>query len=167
MPGEASNSSIMLDDAHAALIRSRVSMTLASCDAVLAPSIVRGFGCRIADDRRSVTVFVSAGRAVVVLRDVRASGRLAVVFSRPSTHQTLQLKSIDARVVPLEDGDRAIMSAYAAEFREELIAIGHPDPFAAMLQRFLPDDAVAVRFGIVAAFDQTPGPHAGQRLVTP
>lgn len=40
------------------------------------------------------------------------------------------------------------MTAYAAEFREELTAIGHPDPFAAMLQRFLPEAAVSVAFGI-------------------
>jgi len=43
---------------------------------------------------------VSTARAESLLQCLRTSGAIAAVFSRPSTHQTLQLKGVDAAVTP-------------------------------------------------------------------
>jgi hypothetical protein len=48
---------------------------------------------------------VSFDKAGKLLECLRANGAIAAVFSRPSTHQTLQLKGVDAAVGPLAHGD--------------------------------------------------------------
>jgi hypothetical protein len=50
----------------------------------VAPAI----GCRITPDSGEVRLFVSRLQAAPVLAHVRETGRLAAVFSRPSTHRT-------------------------------------------------------------------------------
>jgi hypothetical protein len=111
-----------------------------------------------------VTVFLSVQRAEQLLKDLRAGGAVAVVFTRPTTHQTIQLKGNEAAIVPLVDGDRELMRAYGSGFLEEIRAIGYRDPFASAMMMAVAEEAVGVRFTPTAAFEQTPGPQAGQRL---
>ncbi len=106
----------LLDEARAVFITHRVAMNVASCSAARVPSLVRAHGCRISADRRRVTVFVSVPRAATVLADLRAGGAIAVVFSLPRTHETIQLKGAQASIVPLEGGDRELMKTYAGKF---------------------------------------------------
>jgi hypothetical protein len=154
----------VLDEAHAAFIQHRVSVHVGSCSSERLPSLVRGLGCRVSADRCTVTVFLSVPRSEAVLRDLRAGGRIAVVFSRPSTHETLQLKGPGAAVVPLEHGDRALVRAYGESLAEEIRALGYEDPFVSALAIVAADDAVGIAFRPTAAFVQTPGPSAGQPL---
>lgn len=154
----------LLDEAYAELIQHRVSINVASRNVARVPSLTRAFGCRVSPDRRQVTIFLSVPRSEQLLKDLRATGALAAVFTRPSTHQTVQLKGGDAAIVPLAEGDRALMRAYGAGFVEEIRALGYRDPFASAMMMAVTEEAVAVRFTPTAAFDQTPGPKAGQRL---
>jgi hypothetical protein len=154
----------LLDQTHAAFLGGPVAINVASCDAKRTPSVARGYGCRISGDRRRVTVFLSVPQAEPLLRDLRAGRAIAVVFTRPKTHQTIQLKGNDATIAPLGGGDRAIMSAYAAAFRAELGAIGFKDRFSSAIVSGASGETVAVTFTPNAAFVQTPGPTAGQRL---
>jgi hypothetical protein len=154
----------LLDATFAEFIQQRVSINVASCSAARVPSLARAFGCRVSRNRSQVTVFLSVQRAEPLLKDLRAGSAVAVVFTRPTTHQTIQLKGRDAAIVPLADGDRALMRAYGAGFVEEIRAIGYRDPFASAMMMAVAEEAVGVRFTPAAAFDQTPGPKAGQRL---
>ena len=154
----------LLDEARAAFITHRVSMGVASCSAERAPSLVRAHGCRVSADRRRVTVFVSVPRAAAVLRDLRAGGAIAVVFSLPRTHETIQLKGTQANVVPLEDGDHARIKAYAESFIDEIRHLGYKESIARALISSAEDESVGVMFEPTAAFVQTPGPNAGSRL---
>ncbi|MEW6682038.1 MAG: hypothetical protein AB1451_03815 [Nitrospirota bacterium] len=128
------------------------------------PSVARGYGCRISSDRRRVTVFLSVPQAEPLLRDLRAGRPVAVVFTRPKTHQTIQLKGADVKVAPLGRGDRAIMAAYADAFMAEVGAIGFKERFSRAIVSGASGAAVGVTFTPIAAFVQTPGPGAGQRL---
>ena len=156
---------VLLDETHARFLTHHVSILVGSCSADGVPSVVRAYGCRVAPDRRSLTVFLSVAQSQTVLADLRAGGGVAVVFSRPTTHETLQLKGAQARIVPPEDGDRELMRAYGRSFREEIGVIGFRDPFPAVITAGAEEEAVGIVFTPTAAFVQTPGPTAGQPLV--
>ena len=154
----------LLDEARADFITHHVSILAGSSSAERIPSVARAYGCRVAPDRRSITLFLSLTQSATVLRDLRAGGAVAAVFSRPTTHETLQLKGAGAQIAPLADGDRALMRAYGRSFRDDIGAIGFKDPFGVNIMSGTEDDAVAVTFTPTAAFVQTPGPSAGEPL---
>jgi hypothetical protein len=154
----------VFDEVHAALMQSGVSVHIASRDASNVPSVGRALGCRIAPDRRRVTIFVSATQAPELVADLRGSGMAAAVFSRPSTHETIQIKGDDATVGALADGDLPLIAAYADALVRDLQALGYAEAFGRALTDFDPADLVAVAFTPKAAFRQTPGPNAGAPL---
>lgn len=157
-------SPVLLDEEHAAFIQGGVSVIVASRNADLVADAVRGCGCRVARDRRSVTVLVEPGRAGPVLADIESNGMIAVVFSQPSTHRTIQLKGTDARVVRVAPGDRAVAARHLASWVDDLCSIGYRPEFARALHGETPGAMVAVAFTPTSAFQQTPGPGAGERL---
>lgn len=141
----------------------RVSIIAASCSAELRPHLARALGCRLDDERRCVTLLLPRVGGDDVLADLAHNGRIAVVFSEPSSNRTLQLKGNDARVVPTLPGDAALVAAYCRGFAEEIGQLGFGAEVARTLLQH--DDAlVAVQFTVAEAFDQTPGPAAGRRL---
>ena len=154
----------LLDAAQAAFLVGPVAIGMASHDGDRIPSLSRAFGCRVSPDRREVTVFLSRHHSGPLLRDLADGAPVAAVFSRPLTHETLQLKAEGVRLVELEPGDRAIMLAAGDAFAAELTALGYPEAFCRALMAPSGDDAVAAVFTPMALFEQTPGPKAGARL---
>lgn len=154
----------LLDEALAAFVQRFVSINVATRDPHNVPTLARAVGCRVSPDHRRVTVFLPVRRAAAVLDNVRANQAIAVVFSQPSTHQTIQLKGCDASVGPLLPGDHAVMADYLESFAAELLEIGHAEEFARCVGSDGSDDIAAVTFTPTAAFQQTPGPGAGRQL---
>ncbi len=152
---------LSLQDAE--FVQGGVSVIAAARTGDLAPMVARALGCRVASDRREVTLFLSQTTAAGVLSCLRESGAIAVVFSQPSTHQTLQLKGDDARILPLDPEDLPLIQGYRRRFAEDLGKIGYTPAFADAVVAMMPD-LVGVRFTPSAAFQQTPGPDAGKRL---
>lgn len=163
----AETSPPLLDAARAEFLTHHVSILAGSCSADGVPSVVRAYGCRVSPDRGSVTVFLAVTQSEIVLRDLRAGAAIAVVFSRPSTHRTVQLKGTQVRIAPLDAGDRERMRAYGQSFREEVGAVGFGSSFQQAIMAGTEDAAVAVTFTPSAGFEQTPGPSAGQPLGIP
>lgn len=155
---------VLLDATRADFLTHHVSILVGSCSADCVPSVVRAYGCRVSPDRRAITVFLSVAQSQQVLRDLRAGGGIAVVFSRPRTHETVQFKGTRAQIAPLADGDRETMRAYGRSFGEEVGAVGFAGVFESAIMSGVEDEAVAVSFTPTAAFEQTPGPSAGQPL---
>ena len=154
----------LLDDDHAGFIQGSVSIVAASRDARNVPSSGRISGCLVAPDRRRVTVFLAAGQAPRLLSDIRDCGRIAVVFSRPSTNRSFQLKADDAVVRPLAADEQAVVDRYVEAFGVEISALGHLGEHARALLTATDDDMVAIDFTPSAAFEQTPGPNAGKPI---
>jgi hypothetical protein len=154
----------LLRTARAAFLVGPVAINVASRSATLAPSIARAYGCRVSGDRRQIVVFLSSSRSEAVLRDLAEGTPIAVIFSRPKTHESLQLKGERANVRPLEPGDRERMRRYGEAFAAEICALGYPAELAQALLAGVDEDAVGVGFEPSALFEQTPGPHAGERL---
>lgn len=146
-----------------ALLARRVSIIVGTRDAALRPHVMRAVGARLADDRRRLTVLLPQAGSDDVLADLRANGRIAVVFSEPSSHHTLQVKGDDAVVGACGSGDRALAARTLEGFVGEIATLGFaPEVAHTMLGH--DDDLVAVAFTIAEAFEQTPGPAAGERL---
>jgi hypothetical protein len=164
MPTETES---LFDAEHAAFMQRGISISIASCGPDKMPSVARAAGCRVSADRRSVTILMSCKQACAVLADVRRTGAVAVVFSEPSTHRTVQLKGKGALITAPTDADLQVMANYRDAFEKELVPLGYE---AAMIRTFLAipsADVVALSFAPDAAFSQTPGPGAGQTLKVP
>ena len=154
----------ILTDEVLAFLQRRVLVSVASRNADRVPSVVRSVGFRIHRASQKVTVFVVARQSEHVLADIRATGQVAVVFSEPSTHRTLQVKGESALVGTLEDGDWPAIGGYGEAAVAELAPLGYAEAWTRKLVECTPAQVVAVRFAPGSAFGQTPGPRAGERL---
>ena len=161
--GDTSTTAAALDVELAAFIQSGVSIVVAGRDGELVGDVIRGCGCRVSADRQRVTVLVDPMRSDALLHDITSNGMIAVVFSRPSTHRSIQLKGTDARRVRVTAADRAVIDRSLAAWVAELVSIGYSAEFAAAV-RGHPERPVAIAFTPTAGFQQTPGPDAGTRL---
>lgn len=154
----------ILDSMHAAFLQGGVGIGIAACHRNGMPTNVRGTGCRVSADLRRVTVFVSATQAAPVIACIRDNGKVAVVFSEPSTHRTVQLKGTDAEVRALEDGDLQRVADYRDAFIAQLATLGYDEVRIRTLLAMRSADIVGLRFTPTEAFSQTPGPNAGDPL---
>ena len=150
--------------AQADFIRGPVSVLAASHDAQLTPNLSRAVGCTLDVEANNFVVFLAASRSAALLDDLRANRRIAVVLSRPSTHESLQIKADDAEVMALPMSARTLVDDYHARMIAETGALGLSLAAVQALFSVEPDDIVAVRCTPQAIFEQTPGPNAGNLL---
>ncbi|MFC5768254.1 hypothetical protein [Thauera sinica] len=105
--------------------RGRYMVRIAGCNDCHTPTYAQTGG-RVAADRRGLTILLSAAASAGLIDDVRRNGAIAVVFSLPTDHHTLQFKGSDARVVPLEPSDEALAARYVGAFASGLEPLGYP-----------------------------------------
>ncbi len=153
-----------IDAELAAFIEGGVSILAASRDARCVPNLARALGCRVAPGRRRVTLFLLASKSAPLLADFRANGAIAVVFSQPSSHRTVQLKGTDAGIAAVDEADAVRIARNREAFVRELTSMGYDASLPATLLAGARGDVVAVAFTVSAAFVQTPGPAAGTPL---
>jgi len=156
----------MLDRDNAAFILTGVSISLASCGRERLPSMSRGLGCKLIDGGRQVSIFIRRSQSEELLGNIRSSGRVANVFSLPSSNRTLQLKGDDARISPIAAEDLSIIESHIADFVIEVVPLGMSEAVVRAILAYQPGDLVAVTYSPSAAFSQTPGPKAGEPLAT-
>jgi hypothetical protein len=161
------NAPVLLSPEHIAMVDRGVSVIVASRNAALRPSIMRGVGSAISADGTQVTVFLRRSQSRQLMQDIEAGGGLAVVFSEPPTHRTLQLKARQATLRPASPTDQPQLARYLASMQCELAQVGYGPEFAAAMLSAPLEDVVAVQFTPESAFDQTPGPRAGNPLDVP
>ena len=154
----------LIDAAQAAFLQGGVSISAASCGARPFPSVCRVLGCSIAENRQRLTVMVARSYAQELLEDVAHGGRLAVVFSQPSTNRTIQIKGDHAEAGVPDAQMLEAVRIHCDAFVDEVQRLGFPAPLVRSLL-FCPEgDIVAIGFTPTAAFDQSPGPRAGAPL---
>ena len=153
----------VIDAEHARFLEGAVSIIVASRNAANQPELVRAQGCRVARDRRRVRLFLASAQASLLLDDVRQNGLVAVVFTQPGTHRSLQLKGEAARVVRLRPDEVARMGAYRDAMVQQLAKGGVSEALTRALLTPM-GDTVAIEFVPTHAYVQTPGPGAGRPL---
>ncbi|WP_026076198.1 hypothetical protein [Noviherbaspirillum massiliense] len=156
----------LIDADHAAFLQGGVSISVAATRHGPIPSQTRAFGCTVSSDRMQVTLFVGMDHAADLIADIRNRGPIAAVFSQPSTHRTIQLKAQRADVRQLSEAELRLVDAYRDAFVKETVAIGHAEAMVRAMLACAADELVAIDFMPTAAFSQTPGPRAGERLET-
>jgi hypothetical protein len=145
-------------------MRRGVSVIVASRDAAMRPSVMRAVGSDVAADGSEVTVYVSRRQSRQLVQDIAATGQVAVVFSEPATHRTVQVKSSRAQLRNAGPADRPALERYLASMEREITQVGFAPLFTRAMLALDLDDLVAIRFAPQQAFDQTPGPRAGEAL---
>lgn len=153
-----------LSPEHIAFVQSGVSMAAASRDRRHVPSLARAYGCRADADGRRLSVYVAPSQAAALIRDVEQCRMLAVVFSRPSSHETIQIKGSDAVVRPLGDGDWEQVQRLCAALLADIVQLGYDADGVRTMLSCAQEDMVALSFTPEAVFAQSPGPRAGERL---
>lgn len=154
----------VIDAQQAAFLQQGVSITACSCNADKVTSIARVFGCKLSSDLRHITLYLSRIQAAAILADVKANGAIAVVFSEPPTHRTIQLKGKDARITDPDDDAWTIVEKHNEEFAQSLLPIGFTREFTHALLACPESELIGISFSPDAAFSQTPGPKAGENL---
>ena len=144
-----------------AMMARGVSVIVGSRDAKLRPSIMRAVGSRVERNGQDITVYLARSSSRQLIQDIAATGQLAVVFSEPSTHRTVQLKASRADIRSAVEDDAPVLAAYLKSMEHEIQQVGFAPPLTRAMLAHQLDDVVAVRFTPEQAFDQTPGPRAG------
>jgi hypothetical protein len=157
--------SVQLTIEQAAFLQGPVSINIGAAGRDGWPCVCRAQGAIVTRDRRALTVLLSAARGREVLDALDAGSGVTAVFSRPTTHATLQLKAPCATRMTPNAAHRACNARYAAAFGGELDALGYGDELVQGLVALMAaSDLVALRFIPAIIFDQTPGPAAGRVL---
>jgi hypothetical protein len=147
-----------------AMMRRGVSVNVASRDAAMRPSLMRAVGSDVSEDGRRITVFVARSQSAQLLQDVATTDRLAVVFSEPATHRSVQLKASGVALRPAVEADRPLLDRYRASMEIEVGRVGFPPALTRAMLAWRLDDLVALTFTPQQAFEQTPGPKAGHAV---
>jgi hypothetical protein len=140
---------------------SGVSILVGTRDAGLRPSCARAMGAAVHESKRTVTIHLPEAVSARTVENLRDNGRIAVTFSRPLTHYSIQIKGTCTGVRPSGDDDRAVQQRYRAAYFEQLHAVGLP---RAVSGRIVFWPSIAIDLEVHGIFVQTPGPTAGRRL---
>lgn len=141
-----------------------VSVIVSSCSLDFTPSVMRAVGCEVSAQGDLITVFLNRPQSSQLLHDVASTGRVAVVFSEPFSHRTVQIKSDRARLREARPDDKPALTRYLQAMQRELGRVGFGPEFAAAMLSHRFEDLTAIEFMPSQAFDQTPGPRAGEPL---
>lgn len=156
----------MLTPELATFCQSGVSIVAASRDSGGRPVVGRAVACTVIGDEL-VRLLLRRSSNGALLQAVAASGPLAVTFTKPSTHKSLQLKAVRAEMSELGPGDARVAASQAVGLRTDLVGHGYTATFAAGYCAFAADDLIALEFLPNEAFQQTPGPNAGTPMKQP
>jgi hypothetical protein len=142
-------------------IESGVSILVGTRDARLRPACSRAMGAKVDAAHDRVTIHLPQSSSARTLANLRDNAQIAVTFSRPLTHRSLQLKGVCTEVRAGTEADRSAQEQYRAAYVEQLQLVGVPRALSTRLS-FWP--SVAVEITVRDLFVQTPGPGAGRRL---
>ena len=153
-----------IDQELADFLETNAAMLVAASDKANKPTITRGFGARVTDDRAHITVFVGARQSAAMLEDIEQTGRVCLNATRISDYESVQLKGRNAQINELSGEDKQHIERYLPAVQSEMEKIGLPPLVAENIYRCRNDqDLVGITFELEEVFSQTPGPGAGKR----
>jgi hypothetical protein len=154
-------SAVALPEELVDFLESGASMLVGTRDGALRPECLRAAGCIVDPDRSSLRVLMNAATAARTVANLEAGSPIAVTFSRPVDHRTVQVKGTCRRVRPADSNEHEVAERYLALFTEALYVVGMS---RAMVRRMRVAPTVVAEIQVLELFHQTPGPGAGRRL---
>jgi cysteine synthase len=143
------------------LLEGLVAVHVGTRDAALVPDEVMAAAALLDEEGRRLTVYLPVATSESSLANLRENGAVAVVLSQPLTHRTVQLKGRAETVRAAREDEREAVQRFAAGFDAEVEAIGLP---TAVVRRRTKWPCHAVTFVVTEAYEQTPGPRAGEPI---
>lgn len=143
----------------AAFMTSPVMIVLGTSDDALQPAIGRSVGALVRSGEGCIDLMVSEWQWPATVANVRANGRFAATFARPSDYVSFQLKG-RAAILPAEAEHLASAARYVETITATLQGLGLDSRI--VTPWFVNRDLVAVRLSVDEIFVQTPGAKAGQ-----
>ncbi|CAN5198354.1 hypothetical protein BH11PSE10_BH11PSE10_16120 [soil metagenome] len=139
-----------------------VSLRVGSCSRDGRPGICRALAADWLPDGR-LSVFVSGDAGSEVLEAIADTGQVAVVLALPMSSRTLHVKGRDAVVALAGPEHRPLLDTRFNAFAAQLVHFGFDkEALAKYWYTVREDDLHAISFTIHGAWNQTPGPGAGQ-----
>lgn len=127
------------------------------------PSVVRAVGTHV-PTRDPVTFYFRNSTAGLFLKQLEWAKTISVVFAKPWTYFSVQLKGEIHEVRPAAVSDEARLANYATNLQWEVeLMCFVPSQVKALLTYDLAD-VTAISFWPREVFNQTPGPGAGAKL---
>lgn len=159
---EAGTRGVLTPDIEA-FCQSGISVIVAACRPGETPVAGLGCGCRILPDGRMRLLLPRPGNERLLAMAERGA-RIAITFSQPFTHRSIQVKGSQAGVAAPDERDKREAVRQSRGICRELVEVDYPPAFAEAYCRVDPDIIVALDLTLDAAFVQTPGPGAGAQL---
>jgi hypothetical protein len=145
------------------LLEMGVAHQVGGCTRAGRPVLCRGLAGHADSDGR-LAVILSGESGFEVIAAVRDTGLVAVNFTLPSTYRSLLVKGQDA--VVSADGVRFLdlVRKRHRAFRDQLTPFGFPPAYTGAWYEIPDGDLHVIRFKPTGAWNQTPGPGAGNPL---
>jgi hypothetical protein len=146
-----------------AFLQSGVSIVMA----VVGPSgraiAGRALAVRVMPDSTIRLIYAQDGNTAVSA-SAASGGPIAVTFSAPLSHRTVQIKGFTSRPEELLPEDQACLRQQTDAFSAVLRAVSHPPGFVMAFSDYRSSTLAVLSFAAEEAFEQTPGPGAGRML---
>lgn len=157
----------MIGDELKVFLESGVSVIVGTRNSELVPELARGWGPRVAPDRKSVSFCIARAAGRQTLRNLEDNGPIAATFSSPVSYRTVQLKGGHAEVAEPDMVDLTAIERHRDEFCRVNAALGVDRELVLSFFRLDVGDPPAfirIRLEPAELFDQTPGAGAGEPL---
>jgi hypothetical protein len=147
-------------DTTAFLDGAGLAAQVGSADPAGRPQVAVAWGPRENGDG-TISVFLDTARAGRTLANLAMNRNIALIVADPISYRSIQFKGEWlTTAVPTED-ERAWVQRHREVFASNLALVG--DSPGAIRNMWM-DEITRIDFTVRAAFDQTPGPRAGQPL---
>lgn len=148
----------------AAHLESGTSHRVGSCHADGRPEICRALAARALPDGQ-VELVLHRDTGAELLAAVGTSQRVAYVASQPDTNRTLHLKGTHAQSMPVTAAHMAMLACSRDRFIARVEPFGFsPETITGFWFEVEMAQLAGIRFTLCGAWDQSPGPGAGQAI---
>lgn len=156
--------SIVFQQSLMEFIHQGLSITAASRDARLIPSISKALACRVLPQSHEIRIYINQLQAFRLLSDVASSQRIAVTYCLPSSHKTIQIKGKAAKQVPVKSEDFDYCLQYIRRLAVDLESMGYNPVTVARYLHLDSDQLAVISFQPDSVYEQSPGEKAGEPM---
>lgn len=140
-----------------------LSIHVGACNGAGEPQVVRALALRIEPDHR-VSLLLSTPAADGLLAAINEVPVVALTACQPSTHRAIQVKGRGAELSVAAPAQWPERLPFKDRFLAEIEPYGYDEAFADSWLDVPPEQWRVVTFTPTGAWNQTPGPGAGQAM---
>lgn len=137
------------------------AVIVGTVDAAGHPACCRGIAITTKNDFDSIIVYVPVATGQETVANVATTRRVAVAWSHPISHESLQVKGVTRGVRVASPSEQPLVEQRLGDFADILDTLGVPRHLTLSVAHW---PAFAIEVSVDQVFDQTPGPHAGAAL---